>query len=143
MKITIRPLFRKIKNFADEYTKAFVSMFGGFLSIISSSIFQFHSIAQLDIICVNPVWNYATMTNLGYAWLIPQMPWVVTRFSDQYFQDGIIYRGTIGGAYDFFLSMNVIGWALAIVGTFFVMFGVVLFYRANYFEWKELSMKTP
>lgn len=119
----LKELPSKTKDFADEYTKAFLSIFGGFVTIIFSALFQMHSLWQLDMICVKPVWDG------------------VLCYSYYPFNDGPLFTpmfgGTVGGAYDFFLGMNYIGWASAIVGTFLVMLGVVLFYRANYLDMKN------
>jgi hypothetical protein len=122
MEITIRPFFGKIKDFALEYTKAFASMLTGIVTIATSAIFQLHSLWQLNFIFDPYIWHDVTVSNYG----------------KQLFIDGPLYNGTISGATDFFLGMNAVGWVLALVGTFFLMLGVILFYRANLLEVKSI-----
>lgn len=125
----IKGNLRMIRYFTTNYTSSFILIFIGFIILTISAVFNFHGIAQVDMINVGPVWSYPPLTNLGYAWVIPQVPWSVTRYADQYFQDGPIYRGTVGGAYDFFLGMIAMGWILAIIGMCLLMFGLILFFN--------------
>jgi hypothetical protein len=135
MKITIRPLFGKIKNFATEYTKAFASMFTGVTMLLISAIYHAHAWAQLDLINVTSVWDSCETNILRYQTLLAQGFW---RYAEVPFQDGITFRTNIGNAYDFFGSLLTGMWALGIIGMFFLMLGVVLFYRANMLEAKEI-----
>lgn len=136
-------IFGKIKGFASEYTKAFISIFAGFVMLIISAVYHSHALAQLDMICKDFVWNYPPMTNLGYAWVIPQHPLLVTRLADQFFQDGVFFQTTYGNAYDFFLSLTTLTWVLAIVGMFFIMLGFLIYFRANYLDFKNLLLAQP
>jgi hypothetical protein len=120
-------LIRKLKTFASNFTKAFVSILGGLITLVISAMFQIHSLWQLDIICVGPVWNLCVNNIVKYQDLIARG---FMHYSDETgFQDGQFFRMTVGNAYDFFLGMNYLGWCLAVVGTFLIMFGIILFYK--------------
>lgn len=136
MEITIRPFFGKIKDFALEYTKAFTSILSGIISIAVSATFQFHSLWQLDLINVGRVWGDSVGNVAYYQGLINAG---IPSYSAVYpFIDGPLFKGTVGQAYDFFLGMNWAGWILGMVGVFFIMLGLILFYRANLLEVKSI-----
>lgn len=135
MKITIKPLFGKIKNFVSEYTKAFASMFGGFTSIIISAILQFHTLWQLNMMQNGFIWG-SCQTNIEFFQSLIKQGYTSVQYIP--FQDGFLFQMRFGDANDIFLTLNTIGWALAIVGTFLIMLGIVLFYRANMLEKEKL-----
>ena len=110
-------------------------MIGGFITIIVSAMFQLHSLWQLDLSCLGGVWNSCEWNIARYTDLLARGFW---RFAEVPFQDGQFFKSNIGNAYDLFLGMNYIGWGLGMVGTFLIMLGVILFYRANMLEAKGL-----
>jgi hypothetical protein len=125
----IRQFVRKVKNFAVNYTKSFASILGGLIAIAISAVFEFHSLWQLDMICKGPVW--ASLQD-NISWFQGMLISGYTYYSQIHFEDGPIYRGTVGGAYNFFLGMNAVGWATAIIGTFFIMYGITMFLSQKY-----------
>lgn len=135
MKISIKPLFGKIKGFVSEYTKAFTSILGGFISIIISAILQFHTLWQLNMMQNDFIWG-SCETNIEYFQSLIKQGYTSVQYIP--FQDGFLFQMRFGDANDIFLSLNTIGWTLAIVGTFLIMLGVVLFYRANMIEREKL-----
>lgn len=134
MKITIRPLLRKVKNFASEYTKAFILMLGGFITIIISAILEFHAEAQVDMMEHRWIW-YSCQSNIIYLQGLIAQGYTSLRYLP--FQDGFLFQTNVGDASDIFLSLLITGWGLAIVGTFLVMLGVVLFHRTNYLKLRK------
>lgn len=135
MKITIKPLFGKIKNFALEYTKAFASMLGGFVTIIVSAVLQFHTLWQLNMMQNGFIWG-SCQANIGWLQSLINQGYSSVQYIP--FQDGFLFQMKFGDANDIFLALNTVGWALAIIGTFLIMLGIVLFYRANMLEKEEL-----
>jgi hypothetical protein len=84
---------------------------------------------------VGKVWGDAAQNVAFYQSLVNAG---ISSYSEVYpFIDGPLFKGTIGQAYDFFLGMNHFGWILGMIGVFFIMLGVIFFYRANYLELKE------
>ena len=128
-------IVRKIKDFTTDFTKAFISILGGLITLIVSAMFQLHSLWQLDIICVGPVWSTCISNISKYQDLIARG---FMHYSEEPFQDGQFFHMTIGNAYDFFLGMNYVGWALAIVGTFLIMFGITLVYKEKIKQLKRI-----
>lgn len=117
-------------------------MFVGIVTLIMSAICEFHSIAQLDMILGRFVWT-ANVDNINfYNWLnslhlvfYKDYPWIDSIFT-------ALYNGKVGGAYDFFLGMNAMGWALGLIGIFFIMLGVMMIYRKQLQTLrKSLSLK--
>jgi len=85
------------RNFWRMFLLALVLLFSAIVGLM-------FSLWQLDMICVNPVWNE--------GWCHP-----VGRYADDYFQCGP-WKTTIGEAYDTLLALSVTALLLAVVSTF-------------------------
>lgn len=70
-----------------------------------SFLMLIHSLAQLDLICVGPVWSNFWYSPPGGLYAQP-------------FQDGFWFRTTVGNAYDFFLSISVASWFVLLISLF-------------------------
>jgi len=127
MRMKIRRFFSKVKHTIEAYKESAISILGGLITLAISAMFQIHSLWQLDIICVQAVWGNCVDNIVRYQGLLAA-GW--QHYSDVFpFQDGQFFRMTVGNAYDFFLGMNYVGWCMAIVGTFLIMYGIVLAYK--------------
>jgi disulfide bond formation protein DsbB len=124
----------KVKDFASEYTKAFLAMFGGVVTLIISAIMTFHAEAQIDMMESNFIWG-TCQSNINFFQSLIAQGFDKLRYLP--FQDGFLFQTNTGDASDIFLSLLITGWALAVVGTFLIMLGIVIFYRANYLDAKN------
>ena len=130
-------ILARIKEFATNYTKSFVCMLIGIIMIGWSAIWEFHSLWQLDLICVGPVWGSTLGNSQWYYNLYLQG---FAHYSDVPFQCGFFFRTTIGNAYDFFLGVNVVAWILALLGMFVLMMGI---YTATIKKLKTIKRVEP
>jgi len=82
------------------------------LGVAISLLILLHSIWQLDLICVRPVWRTE-------EWI----PWFQATgykyFSEIPFQCGFWFKTNIGMAYDYFLSMCIVSWFLLLISMYF------------------------
>ena len=70
-----------------------------------SLLLLLHSLWQLDLICVEPVWSEFWTSPLGGLYKQP-------------FQCGFWFRTTVGDAYDYFLSVAVLSWFVLLASMF-------------------------
>ncbi len=116
----------KIKTFAVDYTRSFTMIVAGAIGIVVSAIMSQHGIAQWDMLFSSKMWGSSESNIVFYQDILKSGYW---RFAEVPFQDSILFRSTAGNAYDFFLMLIAIGWALAFVSAIVMMLGVVLFYK--------------
>jgi disulfide bond formation protein DsbB len=126
----------KVKEFAINYTKAFLLIFSGLITLIISAILTFHAEAQIDMMERGFIWDTCQQNIQFFENLIAQG---YTKLRYYPFQDGFLFQTSTGDASDIFLSLIIVGWMLAIIGTFLIMLGIILFYRKNYYELKNLK----
>jgi len=74
-----------------------------------SLLMLLHSLWQIDLICVGPVWSEYWTSPPGGLFRQP-------------FQCGFWFRTTVGNAYDLYLGMNVISWFVLLVSLFGLFF---------------------
>ena len=74
-----------------------------------SLLLLLHSLWQLDLICVEPVWSEFWTSPLGGLYKQP-------------FQCGFWFRTTVGNAYDFYLGMVVVSWFVLLVSLFYLFY---------------------
>uniref|UniRef100_A0A6M3XD78 Uncharacterized protein n=1 Tax=viral metagenome TaxID=1070528 RepID=A0A6M3XD78_9ZZZZ len=70
-----------------------------------SLLMLLHSLWQLDLICVQPVWSEYWSSPPGGLFKQP-------------FQCGFWFRTTVGNAYDLYLGMAVVSWFVLLVSLF-------------------------
>lgn len=91
--------------------KRFLRKLLGFLPLMGigvSLLMLLHSLWQLDLICVGPVW--------GKNWVY----WGPTGvYADETFQCGFWFITTVGMAYDYFLSLVVVSWFVLLASMYF------------------------
>lgn len=83
-----------------------------FIGIGMSLLMLLHSLWQLDLIAVRPIWD----TQNWIKWFLPTG---YSNFADMSFQCGFWFRTSLGNAYDFYLSMCVASWFLLAVSMWF------------------------
>lgn len=83
-----------------------------FIGIGISLLMLLHSLWQLDIIAVRPIWD----TKNWIKWFLSTG---YSNFADIPFQCGFWFRTSLGNAYDFYLSLNVASWFLLAVSMWF------------------------
>lgn len=106
-------------------------MLGGLMTTSISAILQFHTLWQLNMMqdrfiwggCANNIAFFQNLLNIGY-----------TSYQYYPFQDGIFFRMGIGNANDVFLALNALGWVLAIIGIFLLMFGFMIFVASKSYQ---------
>lgn len=118
--------FCKLKTSIETYTKSAISIFAGTLTLIASAILTFHSEAQIDMMESHFIWGTCQDGIAFFQGIIAQ-GYTALRYLP--FQDGAFFRMNTGNASDVFLALIIVGWALALVGMFLIMNGVVMIYK--------------
>jgi hypothetical protein len=129
----ITEVSRRTKEFVSDFTRFAIGIGLGIFGIVSSVILELHAIWQLDLICVEPVWD--TLKFIGYTWPYIQSKGL-NRFADLYFQDGPFIKTTVGGAYDIFLGMSVFSLILMAISVSTIFLSIIFYYR---YKIKELE----
>jgi hypothetical protein len=81
-----------------------------------SFLILLHSLWQVDLICVRPVWQTS-------EWIPYFRSLNVTNYSDYYpFQCGFWFRTTVGNAYDLYLGMAIVSWFVLLVSLFYLFY---------------------
>lgn len=95
--------------------KQFLRKLLGFLPLFGigvSLLMLLHSLWQLDLIAVRPIWHTG-------EWI----PWFLstgyTKFCDMPFQCGFWFRTNVGMAYDYYLSLIAISWFVLLASMYF------------------------
>lgn len=95
----------------NELIKKFLS-FLPLMGIGISLLLLVHSLWQMDLIDVRPIWQ-------TQEWI----PWFLKtgldNYSDMPFQCGFFFRTTIGNANDYYLGMCVVSWFLLLLSMYF------------------------
>jgi hypothetical protein len=123
----------RTKEFISDFTRFAIGISIGIVGVVTSVVLELHAIWQLDLICVEPVWD--TLKFIGYTWPYIQSKGL-NRFADLYFQDGPLIKTTVGGAYDIFLGMSVFSLILMAISVSTIFLSIVYYYR---YQLKELE----
>lgn len=95
--------------------KRFLRKLLGFLPLMGigiSFLMLLHSLWQLDLICVGPVWGTREWISRFFSWNIPN-------YCDRSFQCGFWFKTNVGIAYDYYLSLCVVSWFLLLASMYF------------------------
>ena len=98
---------RKFKTIFKDNLRELLSMVGiGF-----SFLLLLHSLWQLDLIAVRPVWS-------THEWITWFLGIGYKDFSEMPFQCGFWFKTNVGMAYDFYLSLAVVSWFLLLISMY-------------------------
>jgi len=89
-------------------SKNILNIFGIGLSFLM----MLHSLWQLDLIAVRPVWG----TGEWISWFLSTG---YKNFCDMPWQCGFWFRTTLGNAYDYYLSMIVVSWFVLLISLWY------------------------
>lgn len=116
---------KKLKVFILSFPKLFAVIMCAFIGIGISALIQYHAMSQLDFICTDPVWQTKT-------WITWFLSTGLERYCDFYpFQDGPLFRTTIGFAYDFFLALIATAWFILLISMVGLLLCAIYYYRRS------------
>ena len=95
--------------------KSLLTLIGTGLSLLM----LLHSLWQIDLIAVGPVWG-STLGNSQWYFSLYKDGFL--RLADKSFQCGFWFRTTVGNAYDLYLGMAVVSWFVLLVSLFYLFY---------------------
>jgi Ca2+/Na+ antiporter len=118
----VKQKLRETKQTAQDYTKQFIEMLGGLLTVCASALLFFHAEWQINIQTQDYVWNsFPDLLSKIHYWM--SQGYTSMRYVP--FQDGKFFVMQFGNANDVFFALMALGWFLGIIGTFLLVHGTM------------------